>query len=68
MKSSFIFLYLKTGEQDKDDVIEANQKMLNDHQKLVLKFQELDISHAAAQEKSNNEIKKMQDEHESQVN
>ena len=41
--------------------------MFNDHQKLVLKFQELDLSQAAMVEKNANQLKALQDKHEAQV-
>jgi len=56
------------GEQDKEDVIQTNQKMLNDHQNLVLKFQELDISQEAMIEKNANQLKATKENYESQVN
>ena len=62
-----MFLILSLGEQDKVDVTETNQKMFNDHQKLVLKFQELDLSQAAMVEKNANQLKALQDKHDAQV-
>ena len=41
--------------------------MLNEHQNLVLKFQELDISQEAMIEKNANEIKAEKESYESQV-
>ena len=66
-KSKSAIIFIISGEQDKDDAIKTNQKTINDHQNLVLKFQELDISQSTMIEKTANQIKTLKESHETQV-
>ena len=55
------------GEEDKEEVNQINQKMIEENQGLVLKFQELDIGHATMIEKYTKQIQNIENKHESKV-
>ena len=62
-----IFVFLLIAETDKDDLSDVNQKMINENQSLVLKFQELDINQATLIEKHSKQIRDMEEKQEEKV-
>ena len=65
--SLFFQSFLVSAETDKDELNDVNQKMINENQALVLKFQELDINQATLIEKYSKQIANMEEKHEEKV-
>ena len=55
------------GEEDKQSLINDNQKRIAEAQELILKFQELDIQHAATMERHKLNISNIEAEHSGKV-
>lgn len=55
------------GEQDKEEINQINQNIIEQNQNLVLKFQELDIAQATMIEKNSKQVQLLHSKHEAEV-